>query len=67
MKGCLFILAKGGCILAKQNYGSKKRQRELARQEKKERKKQRKMDRKADESEVQHDQTNKPIESLEIN
>ena len=42
--------------MAKPNYKSKKRQKELARQEKKELKKKRKMDQKTDESEIQQDQ-----------
>ena len=52
--------------MAKPNYGSKKRQKELARQEKRDLKKQRKMDRKTDHSEIQHDQANKTIEPLGI-
>jgi hypothetical protein len=50
---------KGDCDLPKPNYKSKKRQKELARQEKKELKKKRKMDQKADGSEIIPDQTEK--------
>lgn len=51
--------------MAKPNYKSKKRQKELARQEKKELKKQRKIDQKADVSEIEPDQTQKAIEPSE--
>jgi hypothetical protein len=54
---------EGDCKLAKPNYKSKKRQKEVARQEKKELKKQRKMDRKTDESEISQDQIQNTIEN----
>ena len=52
--------------MAKPNYKSKKRQKELARQEKKELKKKRKMDQKTDGSEMPPDQTEKTNEPPEI-
>ena len=51
--------------MSKPNYKSKKRQKELARQEKKELKKKRKMDRNADESEIQQDPNQTTMENIE--
>ena len=51
--------------MAKPNYNSKKRQKEIARQEKQELKRQRKMDRKTDKSEIESEQNQKTGDSSE--